>query len=162
MKTIETKVYEYDELSDEAKEKAREWYIQGAYDYDWYDFIYDEAKNLGFEIESFDIYHKQIEIKLHDTAENISKKIIAEHGKNCDTHKTAKKYLTELARITKKMKQDESISTDEIDEEFQQSLAEDYLAMLIAESEYMISEEAIKEMMEANEYTFTADGKRFG
>jgi hypothetical protein len=33
---IETTVYSLEELSDEAKEKARDWYRQGAFDDDWY------------------------------------------------------------------------------------------------------------------------------
>lgn len=37
MKTIETIVYEFDELNDKAKEKAREWYREGNLDYPWYD-----------------------------------------------------------------------------------------------------------------------------
>ncbi len=35
MRTIETVVYKYDELSDSAKQKAREWYLEGGICYDW-------------------------------------------------------------------------------------------------------------------------------
>ena len=35
--TIETTVYKYDELSDEAKWEAREWFMRGYLDYDWWD-----------------------------------------------------------------------------------------------------------------------------
>ena len=39
---IETTVYAIDELSDEAKEKARCWYRQeGLFD-EWYDFVYED------------------------------------------------------------------------------------------------------------------------
>jgi hypothetical protein len=42
MSRIVTKtVYRFDELSDEAKEKAREWYREGNLDHDWWDGVYD-------------------------------------------------------------------------------------------------------------------------
>jgi hypothetical protein len=39
---IETTVYQFEELSDTAKEKARAWYREGAYDHDWHDFIFED------------------------------------------------------------------------------------------------------------------------
>lgn len=48
MRTIETQVFKYDELSDEAKAKAREWYSGTAcQDSDWFDFVYDDADNVA-------------------------------------------------------------------------------------------------------------------
>ena len=35
-------VYLFDELSDSAKDKARRWYRQGAFEYDWYDFVFSD------------------------------------------------------------------------------------------------------------------------
>jgi hypothetical protein len=40
-------LYNFDELSDRAKEKAREWYREGALDFDWYDSVYDDASHIG-------------------------------------------------------------------------------------------------------------------
>ena len=45
--TIKTEVFLFDELTDEAKEKAREWYREGALDYEWGEFVYDTAKAAG-------------------------------------------------------------------------------------------------------------------
>ena len=39
---IETTVYRLDELSDAAKEKARAWYREGGFDYDWFESVYDD------------------------------------------------------------------------------------------------------------------------
>ena len=54
MKTVEVNVYQFDELSDEAKEKAREWYRNGSFNYEWWDFLYDDfkerAKEVGFDV----------------------------------------------------------------------------------------------------------------
>ena len=46
MRTVETTVYKYEELSDEAKEKARGWY-RDCLDYEWWDSVYDDAKQIG-------------------------------------------------------------------------------------------------------------------
>ena len=45
--TTHTKVYEYKELSPDSQEKAREWYREGAFDHDWWDVIYEDAKEIG-------------------------------------------------------------------------------------------------------------------
>lgn len=52
-RTVETTVYKFDELSDEAKEKAREWYRAGCYDYDWWSFddYINCAKFIGIDID---------------------------------------------------------------------------------------------------------------
>ena len=47
MKTIETVVYEYDELDEDAQEKAREWYRKGALDYEWWDGAFDTIREAG-------------------------------------------------------------------------------------------------------------------
>jgi hypothetical protein len=54
-RVIEKTVYTYDELSDRAKEKAREWWREDGLSYDWWDSTYemldDAAKLLGIEID---------------------------------------------------------------------------------------------------------------
>jgi hypothetical protein len=47
MKTKTIELYEFDELSDDAKEKAREWFREGNLDYDWWDCTFDDAKAAG-------------------------------------------------------------------------------------------------------------------
>ena len=47
MKTKEINVYSFEELSESAKEKAREWYRNGNLDYEWWDFVYEDAKTIG-------------------------------------------------------------------------------------------------------------------
>lgn len=45
--TLKTEVFLFDELPDEAKEKAREWYREGALGDEWWDGVYDTAKTAG-------------------------------------------------------------------------------------------------------------------
>lgn len=56
MNVIETAVYTLDELSDKAKEKARDWYREGNCDDSfWYEYIIDDCKTLlgkiGFQVD---------------------------------------------------------------------------------------------------------------
>jgi hypothetical protein len=43
----ERTVYTFDELSDQAKKKAREWFRDGALDHEWWDCIEEDAKTCG-------------------------------------------------------------------------------------------------------------------
>ena len=45
--TIETTVYRLGELSDAAKEKARAWYREGGFDYDWHDAVYEDFQRIA-------------------------------------------------------------------------------------------------------------------
>lgn len=51
----QTTIYKFDELTDSAKERARDWYRQGAFDYEWWDCTYEDAKEClaiaGFTID---------------------------------------------------------------------------------------------------------------
>src|ERR1700687_4493128 len=59
MREIMTKLYRFDELTDAAKEKARDWYREDVLDYDWYDYIYEDAKTIGLKITGFDLGRAQ-------------------------------------------------------------------------------------------------------
>lgn len=53
--TIIREIFTFDELSDEAKEKARDWWREGGLDYEWWDCAYGDfdtvAKLLGIDID---------------------------------------------------------------------------------------------------------------
>lgn len=53
---VEHTLYQFDELSDRAKERAREWYRNGALDYNWWDSVYDDAatcaKLIGIDLNT--------------------------------------------------------------------------------------------------------------
>jgi hypothetical protein len=41
-RTIQTRVFTLDELSDTARDAARNWFREGGFDYDWWDAVYDD------------------------------------------------------------------------------------------------------------------------
>lgn len=54
----QTTVFQFDELDDSAKDRARQWYRDGGFDYEWWDCTFEDAKEClklaGFTIK--DIY----------------------------------------------------------------------------------------------------------
>ena len=56
MEIIQTPVYTFDELSDQAKEKARAWWREGALHDGWWECVYADAKNVA-ELFGLDIEH---------------------------------------------------------------------------------------------------------
>lgn len=160
-KVIKTKVFSYDELSEKAKEQARQWWLEGAFDHDWWDSTYDDAENVGLVIGSFDTYRGDIEIDFVSCAEDAANAIVSEHGESCDTYKVAKAYLDHLKLVRASEDHDPD---DEMDHnsDFRRAIGEEYLSLLKKEMEYMESDEYVEETIRANEYTFTADGRRFG
>ena len=44
---IETQVFRYEELSDEAQAQARDWWREGGLDYEWWDSVYELAETAA-------------------------------------------------------------------------------------------------------------------
>lgn len=56
--TTETEVFTFDELSDSAKEKARDWYREGSQSFDWWESVYECADTAG-EIIGIDFDYRK-------------------------------------------------------------------------------------------------------
>ena len=172
MRTIieETTVYTFDELTPKAQEKAINHLWDINIGYEWWDYMYEDAATVGLRITGFDLDRNR-----HATGEwmwsalETANKITDEHGENCDTYSTVNEYLCSRDQLVKKYSDGTDQVTEEneyqfdqdcgdIDREFLRSLLEDYSLTLQREYEYLTSEEAIKETIQANEYEFTAEG----
>ena len=167
MRTIRTKLYKFSELSKEAQEKAIENLSSINVDYEWWEFTLEDAKNVGLEITEFYI-DRGCKGLFIDSAEVTANKIIEQHGAVCKTYQTAKYFLEEYNKAKAKFEEEnegfyfsDEEESEELAEEFLKSLLEDYRIMLRNEYEYLTTEEAIKETIEANDYEFTREGKQF-
>jgi hypothetical protein len=158
MRIIETKAYQFEELDEQTKEKAIDNYRYISVDDDfWFEFIKEDLISAGIELRSFDIERGSFaEIHLEDFTETCDL-ILKWHGENCETYKIAERYIKEYNDIQHDEDLDEKL--DDLDEEYQKEFSEEVLSMLRREYEYMISDEHIIEMFEANEYEFTDQGK---
>lgn len=166
MKTIEINLYKFCELSEKAKQKA----INNLYDinviHDWWEFTYDDAARVGIKLTGFGLdrcKHANGEFVLN--ALEVAQNIVNEHGESCETHKTALSFLEEHAPIFSEYLEEETEELEdelvEIENKFLEDILEDYANILQNESDYLMSEEAIIETIEANDYDFTEDGKLF-
>jgi len=164
MRVIETKVYQFSELSEEAKETAIEKLSSINVEYNWWEFTYEDAKEIGLRITSFDLErNRHAKGEFINSATETAENIIENHGATCETYKTAKAFLDALEKLTAPHENIEDVNEDEIEEledEFLIDLLEDYSILLEEECEYLQSEEAIIETIEANDYEFTEYGKR--
>lgn len=158
MRTIETKIYRFEELSDLAKENAIQNYRELNSHYDWYEPTLDMfSSQFGIVIKSFDLYKKEIELDFKYNLDEICKSFVYEFNNN-SIAEIAKDYLESI---------DVQLSLDEPDDDvmedmealFVKDLEEEILSWLDNEYEYLQSEEYIVQTIEDNEYEFTEDGK---
>ena len=166
-------LYTFDELSDEAKEQARDWYQEGALDYDWWDCTYEDAATIGLKIEGFDLdRNRHVDGRLTVSGTDSCRLIMKEHGESCDTYKLAVGFLPQFEALDKKLedmqaneenedKENEWDIEDDIDElekDYTYQLREEYASMLQNECEYLLSDESVDETILANGYEFTESG----
>lgn len=162
IETITRTLYQFHELSDKAKGRALEklWDINVNNDF-WHEHICDhDAKLIGCSIPSFSLAHCG-EIDFHcDDPEATAKLIIEHHGETCQTYKLAHDYIDGNSTTSGWGPFNErTTGKGDDDALFTDALGEEYLSMLRREYEYLTSEEAIIESIEANEYEFTEDGE---
>lgn len=153
-------VYEFDELSEEAKEHTLDKLRDINVDYDWWDTTYDDAKQIGLEITSFDLYPKNITGKLILELDEVINTILSNHGELCCSYELARRYKEEhtIIKIKERFRIDCDDELEELEKEFLNDLLQEYLSILEKEHEYLISKEAIIETIKANEYGFDEDG----
>lgn len=172
MKTINLNLYKFDELSEESKQNVLENLYDINVNYDWWEFTYQDAKNVSISIEGFDLYRRDITVNLLCDAYTTANEIMEQHGENCKTYKIASSFISEwdalvekysdgktLDRVSEDNEYDFDVEAEELEKEFKHDVAQEYLSILDQEYEYLTSEEVIIEAIEANEYDFTEDGK---
>lgn len=172
MRTIEVKLYQFEELSAEAKENAIERNRTMNVEHDWWDCTYESMKEVGVKINSFDIYYRTINITIDDS-EHTASKTIEYYGEGMEVVKISKRFIADRDALIKKLGEGNDIAgysvkeefIDEYDEEieyleeeYRKEMAEEILTWLRDEYEYMQTDEAVAETLFANDYEFTEEG----
>lgn len=205
-------VYKFDELSDKAKARARDWFREGYPDHDWWDASYEDfsriADILGIEFDQYPVQtvggKTRYETAIHFSGfssqgdgacfagrytykAKAHRKIRAYARKDEKLHAIADGLLALQRangyRLEARVKHRGSYSHEyctEIDvtdkrtgelvevaiHEELVTLLRDFMRwiyrQLESEYEYLTSDEQVDETIVANEYTFTASGKREG
>lgn len=194
MRTIETTVYNYDELpTDAAKERAREWYLEHGLYYEWWDSAYDDARTigaaLGFEVEKifFSGFYSQgdgASFTGHyyyspGWREKLRKYCPLETeafaiGERLQAVQRPRRYrlqatITASGRYSHEGAMSAAVELDGGGDaagddaaailECARDFARWIYSRLEAEHEYLTGEESVSEMLRANGYEFTADGR---
>lgn len=167
IKTIN--IYQFDELNEDAKERAREWWRAAAGSDEWWDGVYMDADRAELKITGFDLDRQRITGSFNEDAMTTARAIIADHGDTCGTYKTAAAFLGARDKIIDEAPRDGDgefedereldSQLDDVEKEFLHDILEDYRLMLQRELAYQMSDEAVDECICSNEYEFTEDGK---
>ena len=163
MRIIETKVYKFEELNEEAKEKARDWFREANDGWTEFATILEDAKEIGLKITALRPTGIQgnNEGRFITTARECAEKILKNHGEGCETFKTAGAYLKDIDALELNDDGDfvDEDTANELTRDFKYSLLEDFRIMFEQEGEYQNSDEVVEENIIANEYEFTEDGQ---
>ncbi|KKN14036.1 hypothetical protein LCGC14_1000320 [marine sediment metagenome] len=196
---VETKVYKFDELSDEAKQTALDGLRENCHDYEWWDYIFEDAKEIGklVGIDIDNIYFSGFSSKGDGACfegnygyKTGSVKAVLQYApQDEELHRITEELLALqkkcLYQIRASVKQSghynhrfctdfsvdfESHATgiDYYNKGVEEAIIEvlrDYMhwiyKQLETQNDYMMSDEAIKETIEANKYEFIVDGELY-
>ena len=210
---VKTTVYELNELSGAARERARAWYRESCLDYDWHEFVYEDFETVcrllgvtlrsspvrlmgggtrqaprvffrgfsyqgdGASYEGVYTYAKGAAraVRAHapkdDNLHAIADALAEAQRRNfyqlgADIHQSGH-YCHEYTMAIHVERdsptwQDMTDGAEEAVIEALRDLARWLYRQLELEYNYLTSDEAVDETIRANEYTFTADGHRFG
>ena len=177
MKVIETKVYEFKELSDEAKEKAKEWY-RSVLEYPWFDEANDTMNKFA----------ELVNVKIVDYSYGgLDRRGVIKfrlQNKTCSYLKGVRlwKYLINNMRLDEVKFETCPFTGMSFDwdisyplnaflkrpnkSETMYSLVDEcfnsFIIAVEADVAGQYTDDAVLEAIEANEYTFTEDGQRAG
>lgn len=197
MKTIEINLYRFDELSESAKERARQWWREGGLACDWWDATETDAKEIaalmGLEIDNLYFrgfssqgdgasftgryaYRKgglkavkayaPVDKELHRIAEalqSIQRRSFYRLGARITPGHLSNFYCHENTMDIKVETRNGDWANADTQAEVSACLrdfARWYYRQVEAEYNYLMSDEAVDDAILANEYTFTAEGKR--
>ena len=161
VETTTRNIYTWDELNEKQQEKAIEKLWDLNVDYDWWDGVYEDASSVGLTISGFDLGRAmKCDVELDWSGLDVANKILELHGPDCDTYKSAQKYVARYMAAQIDISNDliDDSMDEDMDDDFRKKLSVDYFHILQNEYEYLTSREAIIESIESNEYEFEEDG----
>jgi len=188
MRTEQIEIYKFEDLSEEAREKAisdlreSEFYL----DYEWFDYLYEdfkeELKDKGISCNTFyfDLYGNEFNIDkpyIEDNNKFLKNAIGSKYlimfnlenkefevslSENCYTDfEVLENEDKELTEEEYKANTELEIKINEEADEYLSNLKRDFLKRLNNDYEYLQSDEAIREHIEANEFEYLKNGEQY-
>ena len=100
MRIKQTKVYEFAELSETAKEKAVQNLADINVSHEWWEHVYEDAAQAELKLTEFDIGRgSYCHGEFIEYAVDTANAILQNHGACCPTHETATEFLAESAAL---------------------------------------------------------------
>jgi hypothetical protein len=170
MKTVQINLYQFNELESDAQKVAIADAIDINVNFNWWQYIYEDARTIGLKITGFDIgTYNYCNGEFQEDALFTAGKILEQHGDQTATYQRADKFIVNRDELVETWEKDangdfeevEGLDTvlDNMEAAFLKELLNDYLRMLDKEYDYLTSEVAIKDTILNNEFWFTTDGK---
>lgn len=171
MRKIEIEVFAFDELDDDAKERARDWWRSGASDDIQFaaENLCGDWKERGVKILKLDERECSIDFSDYalDTAEKIAgDEYLAGEIPEAAAYLTAQEAEDMANALCGDGSEDEPEGwlearekAEEAYEEFRLAIAEFIRRQWEREIDWMYSDECVDDAIEANEYEFTSEGK---
>ncbi|MEN6291629.1 MAG: hypothetical protein ABFD07_06385, partial [Methanobacterium sp.] len=136
MRTIRTKIYKFEELSSDAQAKAIDNLRDINVDYDWWQFTYYNAQEIGLKITSFDLdRNRHAKGNFLLSANEVAQNVLSNHGVECETYKTAQNFMNDWQPIFNDYLDENSENYEsgelenklsELEEDFLNNLLKDY------------------------------------
>ena len=158
MQTVEIQIYTFEELSDKAKDKARDWFKSGM-EYPWYSESIDSIRGFvgyfGAELKDWSIGSGcgHDFIKTNASNEHFRGKKLSEFSLGCHDGWWLDGVIWD--EFYKQFKR-----TGDAKYAFEQAL-ECALSAIVRDIDYHYSDECVDDTLTLNEYQFTADGRIF-
>lgn len=175
MRTIEIQAYKFNELDEQTKLQVIEDNIHINVEFDWWECTYETLRECGIKVNSFDIGRRQeCEIEFLEGGYEIATNIVDTFGEAMDIVKDSKDFIEKWDALVKHHGEGNDTDGysvkmelyDDFDEDVEgitidlkKNLEYEILRWLRDEYEHLTSEEAIIEMIEANDIEFTKEGK---
>jgi hypothetical protein len=169
MKTMEIAVYEFDELHTDVQVRLANDYINSSLYY-WDETVRQRAKDVGLIIDTYDLDRYECKLILRYSTEEIADKIIMEYGQDASISILSKQFLEardllvkkysdgiNLDRVAEGKEWDFDVELEELEDDYKQELAGEYISELRNEYEFVTSFEYAREMLNDNQ--FTEDGQ---
>ena len=156
MEVIEVEIYTFDELDDEAKEKAREWW-RSDLDYPWFSESIDSIKDFcgyfGVTLKDWQIGggSGRDYIKTDASNNNFRGKKLSEFSRGAHDGWWLDAILWDEFY-------DQFKKTGDAKYSFEQAL-EEAICVIQRDIDYQYSDESVDENLRINEYKFTKEGK---
>lgn len=158
-------VYTFDELAPDIQAKVLDKNRYMNVDFEWWQWAFEDAAEIGVKITEFDLgYRGMIKGEFLLDAEQVASNIVKEYGDSSDCFNHARHFLSNLTELGLNYGRDEQADIynekkTDLEEQFLHDILSHYHEMLIKESDWLTSNECLKECFITNNFEFTASGE---